>query len=69
MVKGWHFVLGDKHYWVGAESAAEAKSVVSNRDKAAASTEPDAIPASVVQFFRLKNGMIIAGRVISDWIS
>ncbi len=33
MVKGWHFVLGDKHYWVGAESAAEAKSVVSNRDQ------------------------------------
>ena len=69
MVNGWHFVLGDMQYWVGAVDAAAAKAVLSNRDGEAAKTEPEAIPDSVVKFLQLRNGLIIASRVFFDWVS
>ena len=63
-MKGWHFVKGVDHYWVGAPDAEAAKRALREHDfRGVAETEPVAIPSAVVDFFKLRPDMVITGRV------
>lgn len=63
MVKGWHFVNGDYHYYVGAPDVEAARKAVEPHDKVAAATTPASIPSTVVDFFGLTEGKVIFGKV------
>jgi hypothetical protein len=63
--KGWHFVDGDFHYYVGAKTPEDAKNFLVPQSAAAAQNAPEPLPAAVVGFFKLKEGSIVVGRVLA----
>src|SRR5262249_45928312 len=64
VIKGWHFEEGDFHYYVGANTAEEARTFLARQAASAAQTAPKSLPISVVRFFGLKEGTIVVGRVL-----
>jgi hypothetical protein len=64
VIKGWHFEEKDFHYYVGANTAEEARTYLARQAASAAQTTPKSLPVSVVRFFGLKEGSIVVGRVL-----
>ena len=67
MTKGWHFAIGDNHYWVGAPDVKAAREAVAVRDADAGKLTPTPIPDAVVHYFQMREGTVIVGRVFQTW--
>ena len=62
--KGWHFIDGDFHYYVGAKTRESAKTYLVPQAAAAAQAAPVPMPAPVTRFFGLEDGSIVVGRFL-----
>jgi hypothetical protein len=62
--KGWHFIDGDFHYYVGAKTPEAAKDYLVPQSAAAAQAAPVSLPVAVARFFGLEEGSIVVGRFL-----
>jgi len=66
MIKGWHFVNGTFHYYVGAKDADAAMKALRRHDSVAAATSPAQMSSEVAEFFQLRDGKVVSGVVLTE---
>lgn len=64
MLNGYDFRTNDDRYIVCAADLARARLILADHDHDASMTSPETLPDTVLRYFGLKDGELIAARII-----